>query len=372
MHYSWTSCLACFLLTGTLQLSVLAILLVDDGDITTIAALGNTTTPSVPSATTTANAAVLTTTEAASLAGITTESSALAANAGTTTEGLAASAPKAVCPPRSEEAQFLCSPENRALCHEADSGPDQHCTRNDERCVWEVNSAGPFIPCCEKRLMFELFVWFRDLILKHGPENPDFWYIPVYGSLLAMYRNCDLIDHDTDIDITVPYDQMDWLDKILQENVNSVSPSYSWSGKGDTMSRIFLSDINGAHIDIWYALNGTAAGPNGTFSIMMTEDYEGHNDGLESSWVFPIADVDSRECCLQHECFPCPAKTTDLLDKWWPFGWGSPDYTKGDPALFDSSVKSAGTAEAITDTLPTFMLEKALRSNFTVRRLVLH
>eukprot|EP00927_Polykrikos_kofoidii_P062633 TRINITY_DN57437_c0_g1_i1.p1 TRINITY_DN57437_c0_g1~~TRINITY_DN57437_c0_g1_i1.p1 ORF type:complete len:393 (+),score=12.39 TRINITY_DN57437_c0_g1_i1:118-1179(+) len=344
--------MCCALLLISLQTLVVAIRLGDDDKVTTTEAPAVTTAAEAGSAVTTTSEAAGVTTAAAPA--VTTAQPSLAIDA---------SAPKADCAAHSKNTEYSCSQKNRAYCHENDTGPDMNCTRNDERCVWARNVDGPYIPCCEKTHMFEMLVWFRNLIQKHGHENPNFWWIPVYGTLLAMYRDCDLIDWDTDVDIAVPYDQVDWLDALLKAHTSEASPPYSFWGRGEKMARLYLSEIDTAHIDIWYALNGTDAGPNGTFAVMMTEGYEGHNDGLDSSNVFPISDMDSKECCLQHECFPCPAKVTPLLDKWWPTGWGVPGYTKADPALVESLGKAKGVANAIADTVPTFMLREILTGN---------
>jgi hypothetical protein len=219
---------------------------------------------------------------------------------------------------------FQCSEENRALCHKGDKGPNMACSRDHERCEWDERIEGPYMPCCEKKLLFELFIWFRNLMSAYKDENPDFWYIPVYGSLLAARRNCDLIDHDTDVDIVVPHEHIEWMDKILAKHVEDVSPKIDWGGAGKTLSRLYISTANHVHIDIWYAktTNETLEISAGSVAREYSTNF---NDTFDKSLVFPI---DDGACCFQEECFPCPAKPKALLDRWFPKGWQKPEMQK--------------------------------------------
>lgn len=223
---------------------------------------------------------------------------------------------------------FTCSETNRALCHLGDTANNQNCSRSQPRCDWDLfwnKLDGPYVPCCEKRHLFDLFVWFRNLIDANKYSNPDFWYSPSHGTLLASQRDNDLINYDTDIDIVVPYEHVCWLDRLIRQQVGSVDPPYGWSGSGETNSRLYASAENEVHIDIWYAHGSQPLNGSRPERFSIKDDNYPFYDEVLTSWFFPLQD---KRCCLQQECFSCPRNPEALLDHWFPTGWRKPGILK--------------------------------------------
>lgn len=212
-------------------------------------------------------------------------------------------------------AKFQCVDQNRAPCW---TKSDQFlswlwerkhsCSRKRPRCkkhLFEGKVNGPWIPCCEKHNLFELLVWFHNVVRDHiDSRGHGFWYSIAFGTLLASVRDGDLIDWDTDIDVVVPSEKLPWLQQLLQSAADLEDPPYSLSQneyRGVTVLRLLLSDTNQAHMDIWAADGFDPRDPRPCVR-MGRELYPAFS-------AFPL-----QPCRLQKVVFPCFAESLMHLE----------------------------------------------------------
>lgn len=203
---------------------------------------------------------------------------------------------------------FECSDKNRAPCRKGATAQND-CTRRAERCdcdLFEGKLDGPWIPCCEKRSLFEMLQWFDNLVAPHVNRGGEgFWYSIIYGTAIAAVRDQALIDWDTDIDIAVPKEKKSWLLNLIRDKVHTVDPPYHIGDDGDIM-RLHLSEKNLVHIDVWLVDNTTHGG--------MCPQLQ------EVTWLpgqyFPLSD-----CTLHGSQFPCFLDTTRHLDYLYKKDW---------------------------------------------------
>ncbi len=115
------------------------------------------------------------------------------------------------------------------------------CTKETRLCNW--GKIAPLKPCCIEHLKELLF--YTDRLFKE--HNVPYWID--YGTLLGMYREKDIIAYDDDVDCSIDLKYTDNITSLASQIEND---GYVLdSSNKDVVQRIFLSEVNKLHIDIF-------------------------------------------------------------------------------------------------------------------------
>lgn len=177
------------------------------------------------------------------------------------------------------------------------------------------------MPCCEKRNLYEMLVFFHNTVHEHiDVHGKGFWYSLVFGTMIGSLRNADLVDWDEDIDIVVPKAHMPWLIGKLQDAAKKSTPPYILKGPSmyhdlAPMYRLQLSQANDAHIDIWVGDHFDTDHPPPCVLIGTI--------AYPTAISFPL-----QKCNIQGSSFPCFAEGSKYLEYKYGKDWKVPDTNK--------------------------------------------
>jgi len=146
------------------------------------------------------------------------------------------------------------------------------------------------------------------------PDGNGFWYAILYGTALAAERDGQLIDWDTDVDITVPTEHFEFFQQLIKKEAITMNPPYYVAGN-DPM-RVFLSKTNDAHVDIWHAQGTRPDQVNESQCIQMGDSYPRFA-------TFPL-----KSCNLYENAFPCFSETDTFLNLAYGKNWRMPGTSK--------------------------------------------
>ncbi len=115
------------------------------------------------------------------------------------------------------------------------------CTKDTKLCNWGKQS--PLNPCCIDHLK-EILIYIDRLFKEH---SIIYWID--FGTLLGMYREKNIITHDYDADCST---NIIYSDKIASLSQQVSNDGYVLdSSNGNVVHRIFYSDMNKLHVDIF-------------------------------------------------------------------------------------------------------------------------
>jgi len=239
--------------------------------------------------------------------------------------------------------------ERRGTCHKGDT---EHACWRGQVCdfnQWKGHNTGDLgglLPCCVKLAMFELLLWFHNVVGDVDIHGNGFWYAIVSGTLLGAQRDKDLIDWDTDIDVAIPIKYKDWLFKRLSEFADRMDPDYMFKvipSENIADTRRFNLQYHGTVMDIMFVHSfhedhkkETVVYPeakgDGRYELSHTdvpnetawEDADetrppcvkAYEDAFPGKWLFPL-----KQCELQGRFFPCIQESEKLLEQVYGSGW---------------------------------------------------
>jgi phosphorylcholine metabolism protein LicD len=126
----------------------------------------------------------------------------------------------------------------------SDLNDNTPCTQSTERCRYDRHDKNKISPACCHDHLKEMLFFFDDLAKKL-----DMKYFLDFGTLLGCVRDGKIIPYDTDIDISMLFEDHD---KLEQMRPHFKQRGYVLKKERDSgvFYRLFYSDINLLHIDI--------------------------------------------------------------------------------------------------------------------------
>lgn len=275
---------------------------------------------------------------------------------------------------------FVCTNENRAMCKEGDKDVTK-CVRggNCDLGVFKEKAEGPWMPCCKKYCMFELLVWFNNVV---GPVDEDgnaFWYALNGGTLIGSLRNEDIVDWTTDLDVILPKEYDEYVTNALQDAIkdNDTDPTFkffvSTSAAQQDTRRLNLEN-SCATIDVFFAHGYNASDmaeakevhkneggdQRGAFGTHMELPNKGvpnrsvqesgtgppcvkyWGDTFPGKWLFPLS-----KCVIQGKEFPCMAENDKFLEYTYGKTWKEPEAMKPEVKRWPCGEKSLAASSSL-------------------------
>eukprot|EP00912_Choanoflagellata_sp_UC4_P002110 UC4_evm7s1341 len=148
-----------------------------------------------------------------------------------------------------------------------------------------------------------------------GETIPWFLY---YGTLLGSVREQGHISHETDIDIMVPANQWNAMEKLLQSGLVNESFVYKFYPGRLPFARLFFGTINKVHVDIWSYKNLSYknASSNHHGLVRLLHDQKEGTHIISSSLIFPLT-----SCIYGGNEYLCPRSSAKILAHQYGPSW---------------------------------------------------
>jgi hypothetical protein len=204
------------------------------------------------------------------------------------------------------------------------------CLPENMRCDW-VNDAPYTIPKCEEDNLIQILQWLDTLLKNHHIQ----WMI-LFGTLLGSIRHGKHIPFETDIDIAVIDRHWLLMEKIIHDEIRGTHFWFKPSSNINEPSRLYVSQINTVHIDIWrYKKYQTT-----------TTLYDSTDGGEAIFWSIPNDKLyPYKKCSYNNHMYPCPFDSKWFLIQEYGKEWKIPHAKYGANATYKEREKSENQQE---------------------------